>query len=80
MTMYDLELYIDGGTYQSGPWINCTVGGSAYLVDPGDWWIHNVVYENNYGYARLTGWCDDETGDLEGYWSPDSWGTYPSLN
>ena len=80
MNFYDIYLYIDGGVYQSGPWTNCTTGSQAYLVDPGDWWIHNYVYEAGYRWARLTGWSPDETGDFEGYWSPDSWGTYPSLN
>ena len=80
MTLYDINLYIDGGVYQSGPWTNCTTGGVAYLVDPGDWAIHNYVKEAGYDWARLTGWSPDEPGDLEGWWSPDSWGSYPSLN
>lgn len=78
MTIYDVHLYVDG--YAGGVWNqNLTRGGYAYLVDPGKWWIHNFVYENGYRTAQLRGLAS-EAGVLAGMWSPDSWGTYPSLN
>lgn len=78
MTIYDVHLYIDG--YLNGTWnFNLTRGGYAYLVDPGQWWIHNFVYENGYRAARLRGLASEE-GVLAGMWSPDSWGVYNSLN
>lgn len=78
MTIYDVHLYIDGIDANEN-YINSTVGGYAYLVDPGQWWIHNTVYENDMRSARLTALASEE-GVLGGEWSPDSWGTYPSLN
>lgn len=78
MTIYDVHLYVDG--YWNGSWnFNMTRGGYAYLVDPGQWWIHNYVYENGYPEAQLRGLAS-EAGELGGLWSPDSWGTYNSLN
>ena len=78
MTIYDVHLYVDG--YQNGYYYtSLTRGGYAYLVDPGQWWIHNFVYENNYRWASLRG-LSSEAGVLGGQWSPDSWGTYNSLN
>lgn len=78
MTIYDVYLYVDG--YHSGYYyLNTTRGGYAYLVDPGQWWIHNFVYENGYRKASLRGTAY-ESGVLGGQWSPDSWGTYRSLN
>ena len=78
MTIYDVYLYIDG--LSNGTWTNRTVGGYAYLVDPGAWWIHNTVYESGDTLARLTGWSPDEAGVVGGQWSADSIYTYPSLN
>ena len=78
MTIYDVYLYIDG--LSNGTWTNRTVGGYAYLVDPGAWWIHNTVYESGDTSARLTGWSPDEAGVVGGQWSADSIYTYPSLN
>ena len=78
MTIYDCHLYIDGHDGY-GNYYNMTVGGYAYLVDPGQWWIHNYVYENGYPQARLRG-LSSQSGVLEGFWSADSTGTYGSLN
>lgn len=78
MTVYDVYLHVDG--YHNGYYyLNTTRGGQAYLVDPGQWWIHNFVYEYGYRYASLRGTAY-ESGVLGGQWSPDSWGTYRSLN
>ena len=78
MTIYDVYLYVDG--YRNGYYYpNTTRGGQAYLVDPGQWWIHNFVKEYGYNYASLRG-VAYESGVLGGQWSPDSWGTYNSLN
>lgn len=60
-------------------YLNTTRSGVAYLVDPGQWWIHNFVYEYGYRMASLRG-MSYEAGVLGGQWSPDSWGTYNSLN
>lgn len=78
MTIYDVFFYIDGEAGTNN-WINQTVGGYAYMVDPGKYAIHNTVYENGMRSARMTAMAN-ESGVLGGQWSPDSWGSYPSLN
>ena len=80
MDLPSVNLYIDGRSPIDFQWENKTVGGVAYLSAPGDWWIHNTVYESDMRTARLTAWSPDYRGHMSGYWSPDSWGTYPSLN
>ena len=77
MTIYDIHLYIDG--VNGSNITNLTRGGYAYLVDPGQWRIHNFVYENGYPYARLRGLAS-ESGVFGGLWSPDCAGVYNSLN
>ena len=81
MDMTGVHLYVDGW-YGSSGWNNKTINNYAYLTTVGQWWIHNTVYEDN-GHntclARLRG-LGSQAGNLSGEWSPDSWGTYPSLN
>ena len=77
MTIYDVHLFVDG--YDGSFNTNLTRGGYAYLIDPGQWWIHQYVYENGYRWAALRG-LSSEAGVLGGQWSPDSWGVYNSLN
>lgn len=71
MTIYDVNLYIDGMGFGNA-WYNKTNGGVAYIIDPGEWAIHNTVYESGMRMARMTGWSPDEDGVLGGVWSPDS--------
>ena len=74
------RLYIDGANTKNGPWHNCTVGGYANATRIGQWRIMNYVNENGYDYARLTAWANSGATRLYGVWSPDSVGTYPSIN
>lgn len=79
MTIYDVFLYIDGIDYGGNVNTQLTRGSHAYLIDPGQWNIHNFVYENGYPNARLRGMAN-ESGVLGGVWSPDSYYVYNSLN
>lgn len=87
MTMDYCKVYIDGGETINGPWSNqvsywsgTNTGNSCSVTSPGQFGIMNRVNENELGYARLTGWACSQPGVLAGYWSPDSWGTYPKIN
>jgi len=80
-----LRVYANGGSKPSS--INyltttkTTVGGVAH-VKPGQYRIHTWIRE--YGY--ITAWLNISvatsgvSGNCNGYWSPDSIGTYPSAN
>ena len=88
MDMAGVHLYVDG-YYVNRGWVNQTCYEYAYLsqstwANSGDkkFWIHTTVFEEA-GYQQ----CDSrframgsEAGNMSGEWSPDSWGTYPSLN
>lgn len=87
MTMDYCKVYIDGGRTIDGPWSNqvsywsgSATGNSCSVTSTGQFGIMNKVNENGLGYARLTGWACSQPGELSGYWSPDSWGTYPKIN
>ncbi len=74
------RLYVDGGATQSGAWYNQTVNGYARATGVGKWRIRQNVYENGFRWARLTAWANEGASNLAGWWSPDSWGNYTSLN
>ncbi len=74
------RLYIDGAKGKYGSWANCTVNDHANATRPGRWRIMNYVNERGFGYARLTAWANNGATSLHGVWSPDSVGTYPSIN
>ncbi len=74
------RMYIDGADGKYGPWSNCTVNGYANATRVGKWRIMNYVNEWGYDYARLTAWANNGATSLYGVWSPDSVGSYPSIN
>lgn len=74
------RMYIDGAHGKYGSWNNCTVNGYANATRAGNWRIMNYVNEWGYSYARLTAWANNGATSLYGVWSPDSVGTYPSIN
>lgn len=87
MDMRSVKLYVDGSSGLWGPWSNqvsywsgTAVGNSSTVWNPGEYQIMTRVNENGLSYARLTGWAYNGGGTLNGYWSPDSWGTYPKIN
>nr|WP_296957443.1 DUF2712 domain-containing protein [uncultured Mediterraneibacter sp.] len=60
---------------------NCTLRKHA-IVQTGEWFIYNTVYEKGYSKCRLdiTTAASGVSGNLKGYWSPDSVGSYPVAN
>lgn len=87
MDMRSCKVYVDGARSKYGPyanqvsyWSGSSVGNSATVRSTGEFQIMNRVRENGLSWARLTGWAYDGGGTLSGYWSPDSWGTYPKIN
>lgn len=73
------QLYVDGSRDGGSP-VNCTVNGSAFLREPGSYQIYQDVNEWGYNEARLTSWAQYGPAIISGYWSPDSYGTYPIIN
>ena len=75
------RLYVDGAKDTNG-WntTNCTNGGSVRAPGPGEYEIHNGVYELGFRWARITSWADYGSGGLRGEWSPDCSGNYADLN
>lgn len=59
---------------------NCTVNGRAYLNQSGEYFIDQNVYEWGWRSCHLTSWMSVDETWVEGYWSPDSVGWYPSIN
>lgn len=87
MSLDYCKVYIDGSSTINGPWSNqvsywsgTATGNSCSVTSTGKFGIMNRVHENGLGFARLTGWACSQPGTLSGYWSPDSWGTYPKIN
>lgn len=80
ITLNSINLYVDGSKKQSGPWKNKTNRGRAVASRTGHFWIHNTVRESGMTWARLTGYATDGPGRIKGVWSPDSTGSYTSLN
>lgn len=80
-----LWVYTNGGTKPSGtPTLTdtgTTIGGHAN-VKVGEYKIRNYVYEKGYKkvYLNLSTATSGVSGYLNGKWSPDSVGTYPSAN
>ena len=75
------RLYVDGAWNSNGDGsYNCTNHGFVRAPGPGQYEIHNGVYELGYRWARLTGWADNGSGTLRGAWSPDCAGNYTDLN
>ncbi len=72
--------YIDGSYSSSGPWTNLTVSGLATIKKKGEFSISSTVREKGATWARLTGWAESHSGNVSGQWSPDSKGTYTSIN
>ena len=75
------RLYVDGAKDTNGRnTTNCTNGGSVRAPGPGEYEIHNGVYELGFRWARITSWADYGSGGLRGEWSPDCSGNYADLN
>ena len=72
--------YIDGSYSSSGPWANLTVDGLATIKKRGEFSISSTVREQGATWARLTGWAESHSGNVSGLWSPDSKGSYKSIN
>lgn len=78
-TMQSCRTYVDAQTLFG--WKNETVWEHATVKALGKFAIHQNVYENHGRCnARLSAWANNGSGTLQGVWSPDSWGSYPSIN
>lgn len=73
--------FVDCKVYglRSSGWYNETIGGKVRLYK-GAWFIKQYVKEHGGSKAKLHFVKGTANGSLEGYWSPDSIGSYPSLN
>lgn len=65
-------------TSDYGTNVTAKVANARY--EGGQRFIKQYVYERGYTYARLRFNRGDASGDIKGVWSPDSVGSYPSLN
>lgn len=74
------QLFVDGSNDGGYSHRNCTVDGRAYLNYLGSFAIHQNVHEWGYRQAELTGWVPWGYSYTQGWWSPDSYGSYPSIN
>ena len=76
-------VYVDGArdSYGSNR-ANCTQYGAAAVFHTGEFKIYNLVREQGYGWALLTGWANYEAGTASGLWSPDCWNesAYSAIN
>lgn len=72
----DCQVY---GLRTNGKWYNETVGGTVHMPK-GEWFVKQYVKERGGSKAKLRFIKTSSNGSLSGYWSPDSVGSYPSLN
>lgn len=70
--------YIDQSS--SGSWVNVTSQGKATIKKTGEFFIYVSSAFNTNSMVRFTGWADSTAGKVSGLWSPDSVGSYPSIN
>lgn len=73
-------LEVWGSTAWNGIFTNRTQGGSALLDREGEFLITQFVRESGEGWAKLKGLRNYSDGYLNGLWSADSIGWFPSLN
>lgn len=66
---------------KSSSGVNCTYNGHA-AVKSGEWLMHNTVYEEGYRscHLHISTNTNGVSGNLKGYWSPDSVGSYDYAN
>lgn len=75
------QLYVDGSNDWGHSHQNCTVNDHANLYSTGSFVIHQNVHEWGYHQAELTSWLPWRgSSHAKGVWSPDSYGSYPSIN
>lgn len=74
------QVFVDGSNDWGNSHQDCTVNGRAYLNQVGSFVINQNVNEWHYHQAELTGWVPWGNSYAKGEWSPDSYGSYPSIN
>ena len=72
------QVFVDGWSFDRG-FVNCTIR-RAFVPEPGEYQIQNLVYENGFDSARLGGYKTYATTYASVVWSPDSVGSYPIAN